>query len=563
MRISIPDSRPGRARAAGLLAGAAILGPLLAAPAAVAAPSPPPGSTPQVMAQAIIRPSIVYLSTTWKGWVRFANGNLLSNKAYQVTTSCSGFVANSTGYIVTAGHCVDNQTMEGGKGLIIETAIQAAVDDGRITAAEAKTTLPYGKANWKVEGADSGAPPDRTVSVYQTVAASGITQVQPMTASVVDFKSLAEGDAALLKVESPNPMPALEVAPQGAEDGVDVISAGYPGSVEGVTDFKLETSFKDGRISSQQTVNGVPFTEISAANSPGMSGGPTVDIQGRVLGTVSFKNSGESQAFNFITATSTVQALLSRNAVDNKLNATDQAYRAALSDYFTGRYREAVKQFDTVLQAEPNHQQAQLYRGKAAALQSTEPQRSSGVGPLVLGGAVLVLILVAVVALVLVLRRKHATAAASGPMPAPLAAGWQPTQPMPPASPGAPGPYWAPARAPIAPAPAPAPMIPAPPAPRAIVSAHPAPAPALPMPPAAAVPVSPAPASNVPMPASNVAMPPAPASNGAMPPAPASNVAMSPTPASGIVCASCGSPQQPGAAFCSACGHRLIASPVG
>ena len=519
-------------RTPGVLAGAGVLVSLLVAAPAVAAPSPPPDATPQVMAQAIIKPSIVYLTTTWRGWVRFADGNLLSDTATEVSTSCSGFVANPTGYIVTAGHCVDDQTMDGGKGLILEAALQAQIDAGRITAAQGQALLPVGRANWKVEGKDSGAPPDRTVSVYQTVAASGIAQIQPLAASVVDVKALGDGDVALLKVEAPNPMPALQIAPAGADDGTDVLSAGYPGSVDGVTDFKLEPSFKDGQISSQQTVNGVPFTEISAANSPGMSGGPTVDMQGRVLGTVSFKNSGETQAFNFITATSTVQELLSRNAVANTLTPTDQAYRTGLGDYFTGRYREAVTQFSTVLQSEPNHQQAQVYRGKALALESTEPTPTNGwVLVAGLAGAVLVVVLVVVLVLLLAIRRRRAGPVLAGP--------YAPTWPPPPT--------------------APMPALGMPPAHVSAVPMSPGPYTTAPLPPPTTTPpLPPTPAPAPPTPANpSPGAPPGGETSTAPPPTVVPVLATAPTQVVAGTCSGCGSPYQPDAAFCWKCGRPL------
>jgi hypothetical protein len=70
---------------------------------------------------------------------------------------------------------------------------------------------------------------------------------------------------------------------------------------------------KDGTVSGQQTVAGVPFTEISAAVAGGMSGAAVGDMQGRVVGTVSWQPDQETQAFNFMTATSTVRDILASN----------------------------------------------------------------------------------------------------------------------------------------------------------------------------------------------------------------------------------------------------------
>ncbi|MGB8385462.1 MAG: S1C family serine protease [Dermatophilaceae bacterium] len=45
--------------------------------------------------------------------------------------------------------------------------------------------------------------------------------------------------------------------------------------------------------------NGLPFLQFNAATSSGMSGGPVINTQGEVVGTVSFNPSGETQSFNF------------------------------------------------------------------------------------------------------------------------------------------------------------------------------------------------------------------------------------------------------------------------
>lgn len=366
--------------------------------------------TPAQKAEAIAEPSVVFIQTEWTGWLM--NGELadvLSETGtgapqFTVTTTCTGFIANPEGYIVTAGHCVDNQSMEyGGKGLIIQAAVSRAVDEGYIRPRLADDVVKYGYANWRVEGKDSGSPPDRVVGVFPSKAAFGTEATNPIPATVTDYKPFNQGDVALLKVQTDDPMPALEVSPEAAADGAAVVALGYPGSVSDVVDASSEPSMKDGTVSGSRTVGGVPFTEISAATSPGMSGGPVVDTQGRVVGTVSWTPGAETQPFNFITATSAIRELLGSHSVTNTLSATDKAYRAGLADYFAGRYHASAKKFNQVLAAVPDHAMAERYLRLATTnfpnekTKKTEPKDSSsntwmfvliGVGALVLlGGA--------------------------------------------------------------------------------------------------------------------------------------------------------------------------------
>ncbi|NKQ57777.1 trypsin-like serine protease [Amycolatopsis sp. K13G38] len=416
---------------------AATAGAALAATAAFAtgpAAAAPPAATPQTKAEAVLTPSLVYLETTWHGWVRDETGKLLPQPdgTTEITAqaSCSGFVADSTGFVVTAGHCVDDQSGQGGKSALIQTLLAEWVQAGEISSSDASSLLTYGLTNWKVEGQVADSNPDRAVAVYQTSAASGVTVTTPMQASVVDYKALDNGDVALLKVQPSTPMPAIEVAANATqEDGTEVIAAGYPGTVSQVVDPKLQPSFKTGTISSKQTRNGVPFTETSAASTPGMSGGPVIGLDGRVLGTVSFGPTQETQAFNFMTDTGILRSMLVSHGVSTTLSAPDQAYRQGLNEYFAGKYHAAAADFDKVLAQEPNQAQAQAYRSKAIAAFGEEPAASNkgwllwgGIG---LGAAVLI---AAAITIPLLLSRRRRNAAPGQPGTFP---GTTPTGPVP------------------------------------------------------------------------------------------------------------------------------------
>jgi hypothetical protein len=269
--------------------------------------------------------------------------------------------------------------------------------------------------NAKVESEDSGSPPIRTITVYPTFAGGNVQNSEALQATVVDMVSFNEGDVALLKVEPPGAWPALEVVGEAPAAQTDILAAGYPGSVTNVTDFSLEPSFKDGKVSGTQEVQGVPFTQISAATTQGMSGGPTVDLDGRVVGVVSWGPTYEPQSFNFITETDVLRSLLSRNDALGELSATDTAYRAGLDAYAAGQYENAVEQFDAVLAAIPNHQLAQQYRQKALTAPSDSGSAGFPVIPVVVGG-VIVTVLVAAAA-VLLLRRRGGKAPAGEPAP--------------------------------------------------------------------------------------------------------------------------------------------------
>lgn len=170
---------------------------------------------------------------------------------------------------------------------------------------------------------------------------------------------------ALLKIEA-SELPSAELAPDAdVGQGTPVLSIGYPGSTAEVTDPGLESTFKDGQISSKTTSGSVPFYETSAAVSQGMSGGPTVGLDGRVVGVNSFSPAREQQAFNFIATASQLDALLGRNNVTAELGPVDWTYREGLTQYFEGEYSDAIASFDDVLALSPDFRQAEEFRTNA------------------------------------------------------------------------------------------------------------------------------------------------------------------------------------------------------
>lgn len=168
----------------------------------------------------------------------------------------------------------------------------------------------------------------------------------------------------------------------------------------------------------------MPRTRISAVISQGMSGGPTVDMNGRILGTNSFDLSSDpgDESQNYITSTEEVRRELAAT-VPAALDPADRAWRAGLADYFTGKYREAVSQFNTVLTAMPDDLSAQQYKAKALADYPLESTGLPGQIITILAGGATVLAAAATAGLVLLRRRHHpapaaATAAEERPAPA-------------------------------------------------------------------------------------------------------------------------------------------------
>lgn len=394
-------------------------------------PGRPQATTPVQKAENLIRPAVVYIEGDLSAYVGDNNGFFNDiDQPVKLTYSCTGFVVNPSGYVATAGHCADLGP-EGARRDILESVVQGiAKKDPTINVDHA---MNIAMSNWKVEGQNAGSPIDQTIRVARGGGSGQKAQVLP--ARVVEARPVSQGDVALLKVEAAD-MPSSELAGSGdVQVGQQVVSVGYPASTEQITDFSLEPDYKDGTISAKKTDATVPVYETNAALSPGMSGGPTVGLDGRTLGINSRLPAGETQAFNFIAPATGLTELLNRNGIKAELGPLDVQYHSGLDDYYAGHYTSAISTFDKILALSPTYQQAAEFKANAtkARAQFGDVSTSSGSHTLwyVLGAVVLLLAAGAAVGAILLMRRRRSPANA-GPGGAPPFP-YNPSQGSPPA----------------------------------------------------------------------------------------------------------------------------------
>ncbi len=382
-----------RGRVFALLATAA-LAVLVGSPAA-SADGGRPQANPEELAAARIRPAVMYLAAQTFGLVRLPTGEILSqfgagtSMPYQATWNCTGFVVNPDGWVATAGHCVDP---ESAKQLIIRNAASDYMDQfpdspaGRDPAA----VLAWLQKNARVEGIS-----DRDLEIgFTLVYGTGTKVAAKMLANVVDFRPLKKGDVALLKVEKHN-LPSSELATDADVGiGTSILTVGFPMSTERVTGLSLDPTNKSGKVSKKATVQGSPVYEIDAAISEGMSGGPTIDLGGNVIGVNSSGPTGEPQAFNFVARVDSLAALLTDKGVKATLGPADVSYRRGLDRYYAGHYTDAIKDFDEALAMSPDYPGALDLKTSAVNLRAQYGDvslfRSSNLLWYLVGGALLV-----------------------------------------------------------------------------------------------------------------------------------------------------------------------------
>ncbi|WP_183070872.1 trypsin-like peptidase domain-containing protein [Rhodococcus rhodochrous] len=346
-----------------------------------------PADSPEVRAAATIRPAIVYIETVFGGYTLDSNGRIIADdQGPGVSRRCTGFIVREDGYIGTAAHC--------------------------LTLNDPTTTSAASQQNPVVLVLGAGQTGD---------------DVKPVPARIVDSRPFGEGDVALLKVELED-LPAAELATDpDLRVGTPILSVGYPSSADQVTDYSLEPTSKTGAVSAVKELRTQTVYEVSAPMSKGMSGGPTVDLEGRVVGVNSYGIPGETQPFNYIVPVAGISELLASAGVEAELSPADEAYRAGLDSYYSGNYTDAIENFDSALTQSPSYPGAFELRRDSARLREELGGGESSFLPWILIAAGVVVAAMIVAGVVVFLRSRRQD------QPAPVGA-WQ-GQPPPPSSP--------------------------------------------------------------------------------------------------------------------------------
>lgn len=204
----------------------------------------------------------------------------------------------------------------------------------------------------------------------QTGSISGsetLVKEQGKAATIID--TLYEGDfdskdLALLKVEGSN-FPTVELGSfSNVNIGSELYVIGYPAVVEEATGYftdvesELEPTITKGIISAKkQLVDGTEAFQTDAGISGGNSGGPALDINGKVIGVATWSIGGSEggESYNFLISIENVEKLLSRNNVTPGSSITTEKWEEALDQYSQKCYTAAKEEFEEVKNLYPDN----------------------------------------------------------------------------------------------------------------------------------------------------------------------------------------------------------------
>ena len=130
--------------------------PLLAVtPTAVADEHEPASGSALTEISAYVEPSVVYIQTQYSGsvWDRTNKQYLNDGEAFTWAGQCTGYVVNPSGYIATAGHCIDRKGT--GVSVLQETAAQLAIDNAYYASSDLTIEDIIGFCSFQFVGVDS------------------------------------------------------------------------------------------------------------------------------------------------------------------------------------------------------------------------------------------------------------------------------------------------------------------------------------------------------------------------------------------------------------------------
>ena len=425
----------------------------------------------------------------------------------QVNATCTGWFVTPTGYMVSAAHCVAKDSsvtadllagvlpsfIAQGKRAVVTAFQHVGVPMNQEIIGDINTMeTRWYSSNTQITDVQASSSVALAVKGH-----NGQRGSQMLPASVVAAGSVYPGrDYALFKVSGYNNLPSLRLGHAAdVQVGDNLYVDGFPGTVTGNNAFTTQSqtapTFTSGLLSASRTsVDHVPYLQTQAPAFHGNSGGPVLDTQGNVIGTLIAGSTDQTGAlvsgYMFVLPVGIIRSVLADHGIQPATGRVTTQYDAALADYYRAYYKRALPEFRSVLAAFPQHPYAAGYIRLSQRQIAEGHDRTPSFPWLlpVIALAVLAVAGAAAAAIVLARRRRSrsrtqagttagtpagATAGTPTAMATPGAA-WTPWANGPASAPA--GPQWLPHAPPPSGQPAPAAHWPPPPAP----PAQPAPA---------------------------------------------------------------------------------------
>ncbi len=313
--------------------------------------------------------------------------------------SGSGFFISPRGWLITNGHVVF-VAQEPPRRWMTAHLVEKAFRAECLPDLLAKRGLSAGQRPEVEDGlareAVAATPADKVTlkPAVSVVLQNGVR----LEARIAKYSGQTDGrDLALLRVEAAD-MPTLPLGDSSAVKIGDKIAViGFPGVLAShellSASAKVQASVTHGSVSGfKQDRAGRPVIQTDAAAEAGISGGPALNAAGAVVGVMTFVTQGEGaavQGFNFVIPSAGVLEFIAGTTVAlDETSRFNEAWHAALADFFAGRYSRAARPLAEANRRVPELPDVLRITTEAAERSKTQPLLPWGQvgGALVLAG---------------------------------------------------------------------------------------------------------------------------------------------------------------------------------
>ncbi len=320
----------------------------------------------------------------------------------EITSSGTGFLVTSDGYVATNCHLIDRdnafirrQFFLSAFQQITEANISALENAWATRFSEQQKSILYNTYASVYARLFSMALYDLKKDIfieYSVDADNGNTSSIKKSAHVIIKGQPMPGkDIAILKMDGDSALPTLKIADDELPRvGEQLFVYGFPGPVTNnnyvATESAIEPTLTTGIVSAlKKSVAGWPLIQMDANINRGSSGGPVCNEKGEVVGLTTFgsiENSGGLAAgLNFAIPVSILQEYLDSAGVTANPSETSLLFGDAIVFYDREYYNDALKKFKQVSELNKHFPGLAYYiKDTQKRLQLNEGKNSSMIG---------------------------------------------------------------------------------------------------------------------------------------------------------------------------------------
>jgi serine protease Do len=326
-----------------------------------------------------VDPGVVFVGTsvevsvrlTYQDDTQLSGRSSLSERYRFDYGSGSGFVVNPNGVIVTASHVVDPDPDDIRNYAANRLLVRLDKDDDPFARYTLSDSVWNGLLQQCYQRVTCTFETRRTVKVYTPVQIAGVSAPKPLAARVLKSTGFGQTDVAILQVDTSNmPTVPLATTANDLKSGQSIAALGFPGSAQDLPTGFTEPAKLFGRVSNVRQDGASKLVEASITGmAKGMSGGPGVDSQGKVVGLISYSRlDGDTRAQVYLRTVDDIRAALrGAGGAQATRGEVDNLFEQAMEYFWDRHYSAALPLYQKTLNLYDGHPAAKKYLSEAQA----------------------------------------------------------------------------------------------------------------------------------------------------------------------------------------------------